>query len=329
MVKATLKRFLWMILVSYCAGCATAYRPPSVAPPPLWDGRSGWEIDAGSRRVHEGVKQVGDALVEHDARLIRTGIVKEAIRMKNAYGTELIIPEGAKAFATNFTLITGPRQVRQIIDPIEWCVFLPQGINGRRAGAETVCIFWETEQQARYDQDYQIGGFAFLPSMVTPSGMPGAVPKIEEQPVDFGVQFKRQIRIGEMTESGITFETGFSDGTHFKRSSRNTYDWKNDGTFVYQLGDDTALLTPSPDRTTVDVKFQRSPKSSRTVTLDVLVGTDGGVVDARIAGSSGNEKLDQAALREVKRTWKLTPATENGQPVEKWGRFSVEFQLKE
>lgn len=75
------------------------------------------------------------------------------------------------------------------------------------------------------------------------------------------------------------------------------------------------------------------PPSSRrageagTVILEVLVLENGRVGDARVKKSSGYPRLDEAALREVKRSWRLKPGTENGKPVQMWGQFAVTFNL--
>jgi len=75
------------------------------------------------------------------------------------------------------------------------------------------------------------------------------------------------------------------------------------------------------------------PPSSRrageagTVKLDVYVLENGRVGDAKIKESSGYPKLDEAALREVKRSWRLLPGTENGKAVSMWGQFAVTFKL--
>lgn len=64
-----------------------------------------------------------------------------------------------------------------------------------------------------------------------------------------------------------------------------------------------------------------------TVILDILVTAEGRVGDARVKKSSGFPRLDEAALREAKRSWRLTPGTENGKPVQMWGQFAVTFKL--
>jgi protein TonB len=75
------------------------------------------------------------------------------------------------------------------------------------------------------------------------------------------------------------------------------------------------------------------PPSSRrageagTVILEVLVLENGRVGDARVKQSSGFPRLDEAAVREVKRSWRLQPGTENGKPVQMWGQFAVTFKL--
>lgn len=64
-----------------------------------------------------------------------------------------------------------------------------------------------------------------------------------------------------------------------------------------------------------------------TVTLELLVGLDGRVLDARIVGSSGYPRLDAAARTEATRRWRLEPATLDGRPVERWHRLKVVFNL--
>ena len=75
------------------------------------------------------------------------------------------------------------------------------------------------------------------------------------------------------------------------------------------------------------------PPSSRrageagTVILEVYVLETGRVGEARVKQSSGFRRLDEAAVREVKRSWRLVPGTENGKPVPMWGQFAVTFKL--
>ena len=75
------------------------------------------------------------------------------------------------------------------------------------------------------------------------------------------------------------------------------------------------------------------PPSSRrageagTVILEVYVLETGRVGEAKVKQSSGFPRLDEAAIREVKRSWRLVPGTENGKPVPMWGQFAVTFKL--
>jgi protein TonB len=75
------------------------------------------------------------------------------------------------------------------------------------------------------------------------------------------------------------------------------------------------------------------PPSSRrageagSVILEVYVLENGRVGDARVKQSSGFPRLDEAAVREVKRSWRLIPGTEDGKPVAMWGQFAVTFKL--
>jgi protein TonB len=62
--------------------------------------------------------------------------------------------------------------------------------------------------------------------------------------------------------------------------------------------------------------------------LDVLVGADGHVKDARVARSSGSARLDVAAVNEAKLRWRLRPATRNGVPFEQWLTLRIVFRLE-
>jgi len=61
--------------------------------------------------------------------------------------------------------------------------------------------------------------------------------------------------------------------------------------------------------------------------VEVYVLPNGRVGDARIARSSGFERLDQSAIDEAKRNWRLIPATRGGEPVAQWYKVRVTFKL--
>jgi periplasmic protein TonB len=75
------------------------------------------------------------------------------------------------------------------------------------------------------------------------------------------------------------------------------------------------------------------PASSRrageagTVVLDLYILPNGRVGDAKVQKSSGFPRLDEAAVKEAKRSWRFTPGTENGQPVAMWHSTKVTFNL--
>ena len=73
--------------------------------------------------------------------------------------------------------------------------------------------------------------------------------------------------------------------------------------------------------------WSRRAGEAGTVILEVYVNENGRADDVRVKKSSGFPKLDEAAVREVKRSWRLVPGTENGKPVPMWGQFAVTFKL--
>jgi TonB family protein len=64
------------------------------------------------------------------------------------------------------------------------------------------------------------------------------------------------------------------------------------------------------------------------VDVEILVQPDGRIGDARIVRSSGHELFDRAALDEARRSWRMLPATRNGEPYAQWYRLRVVFKLK-
>jgi periplasmic protein TonB len=68
--------------------------------------------------------------------------------------------------------------------------------------------------------------------------------------------------------------------------------------------------------------------SEGKLALQILVGTDGRVRDARVLETSGFTLLDQAAVDEARRHWKLRPGTRDGTPVEQWYTLKVVFHLQ-
>jgi protein TonB len=93
-----------------------------------------------------------------------------------------------------------------------------------------------------------------------------------------------------------------------------------------------ASTAPRSDKRRPLTQPEYPPSSRRageagTVILEVYVLENGRVGEARVKKSSGYPRLDEAAVREVKRSWRLVPGTENGKPVKMWGQFAVTFKL--
>jgi protein TonB len=65
-----------------------------------------------------------------------------------------------------------------------------------------------------------------------------------------------------------------------------------------------------------------------TVELMLYVLPNGRVGDAKIARSSGHQRLDEAAIREAKRSWRFIPASSGGAAIGSWGTFAVTFSLQ-
>ncbi|HUQ11529.1 MAG TPA: energy transducer TonB [Steroidobacteraceae bacterium] len=65
-----------------------------------------------------------------------------------------------------------------------------------------------------------------------------------------------------------------------------------------------------------------------TAEIEVYVLPSGRIGDARIVKSAGSPTLDQSAIEEAKRRWRLLPATRDGEPYAQWHRLKVTFNLR-
>jgi protein TonB len=66
-----------------------------------------------------------------------------------------------------------------------------------------------------------------------------------------------------------------------------------------------------------------------TVQLEVLIGTQGQVLNVTVVQSSGNYDLDNAAVQAVKNCWTFEPAIQGGKPVEARLSFPIQFVLQQ
>jgi len=65
-----------------------------------------------------------------------------------------------------------------------------------------------------------------------------------------------------------------------------------------------------------------------TVVLEAYVTENGRVKEVKVVQSSGFPRLDEAAVREIPRTWRFVPGKEDGKPVAMWHKFAVTFKLE-
>jgi len=64
------------------------------------------------------------------------------------------------------------------------------------------------------------------------------------------------------------------------------------------------------------------------VDVEIFVQPNGRIGDARVVRGSGYDLFDRAALDEARRSWRMLPATRNGEPYAQWYRLRVVFKLK-
>lgn len=66
-----------------------------------------------------------------------------------------------------------------------------------------------------------------------------------------------------------------------------------------------------------------------SVILQIYVSENGKVTEAKVQQSSGFPALDEAAVKEVLRSWRLVPGKKDGKPVGMWHSISVKFSLSD
>lgn len=71
----------------------------------------------------------------------------------------------------------------------------------------------------------------------------------------------------------------------------------------------------------------RRANEAGTVQLRCYVREDGRCSEVSVVRSSGFDRLDEAAVKEVQRNWRFVPGKEDGKPVAMWHTFAVTFRL--
>ena len=139
--------------------------------------------------------------------------------------------------------------------------------------------------------------------------------------------------VDDKTEKGVAMtrplcpypETATYKGTGDTNDAAN-FECTHDAEIIYALKDPgvkapRALHTPDP-------KYSKSAKKQGiqgTVTLSVMIGTDGKAHDVKVVKSL-EPSLDANAIEAVKK-WKFAPATKDGRPVSVAMRLEIDYKL--
>lgn len=83
------------------------------------------------------------------------------------------------------------------------------------------------------------------------------------------------------------------------------------------------LKNPAPAYPAMSKKL----KEEGIVLLKILVTKDGRVTEIEIKNSSGFKRLDDAAIKAIKR-WKFNPATKAGEAIDYWHEIDFDFSVK-
>jgi TonB family protein len=97
----------------------------------------------------------------------------------------------------------------------------------------------------------------------------------------------------------------------------------------------SGATTPAPAR---EVSYSRlappkypadamAEKAQGTVMLRVLVDVLGAPAQVEIETSSGDDRLDQAAVVKVRQDWRFNPLVKNGKPEQQWVLVPITFSL--
>ncbi|MES2255152.1 MAG: hypothetical protein V4559_08935 [Pseudomonadota bacterium] len=236
------------------SGCTGLYDPPHRPVPDLWDGKRQVGNVAGTHRVYPGTRHVGDVVQDLQWGPERTGTIAERVELKTLFGHTIIIPKGAKAWATNLGFESSTSFISDV-DPVEWCVLLPEGADGKGGGSQTVCAFYESPDRALYILDTRHGGYLFNPDLGSPWGTPGPVPRIEEGPVDFGFTVHNETRIREISPTQIRVEALLNNGTNSIVVGK--YVWQLDGKRQKSFSGSPRgyVITAFPDSQSVEIRM--------------------------------------------------------------------------
>lgn len=232
-----------LIVVLALSGCATPYKGVLEPPNESWLGESGTRDLLDTLVMNDGVKKEGDHVLEFEFSYVRTGVIENTVQTKTAYGNDLILKQGYKAYAVDFSIATYRSGSAKAInlqanaDPVEWCVILEEGATGKEdSKAELYCLLWVSSNEAHYMKSYN--DYVYAPHFIgEANGMYGPMPSIQEMKLILDVTLKKIFRIRSISADGIEFVWTETDGTHVKPSSRYKaikYKWNDKGEAVIE-----------------------------------------------------------------------------------------------
>ena len=99
-------------------------------------------------------------------------------------------------------------------------------------------------------------------------------------------------------------------------------------TAITGSGNEPPMVDRSSSRDPDYPAYARRAGEQGSVVLQVLVGLDGRVLDARLVQSSGFSDLDQAALDGIKIDYRFIPGTIDGQRREMWHTLKFTWKLR-
>jgi hypothetical protein len=204
---------VFIVAAALCVGaCATTYTVPSVRAPVEWTGAAGVEPVADTLEVYEGDHLNGDTLLRWQVEHVRTGrLVQDAIygdsdreQFTLSAGTPVYAMQYAMQRVTTYGGVqTGSHNLNAGNNPIEWCALPTTG--------EPVCMFWEAPDRALYIEAN--GGMPLVANIRSPEGLPGTVPVVVEEAVDFGNPLFMEVRIVRVGRRNVQLATRVTDGT--------------------------------------------------------------------------------------------------------------------
>lgn len=218
-----MRTLVLLATLTVLGACATPYSPPSTPAPPEWMGAAGLApIQGAVGRLNQAALTEGGVIASIDVDHVRTARIRDELRYKSPYGGDMVIAAGTPARAEQLTMFVSstyqpvPVAVGENNNPIEWCA--------RQVNGDTVCIFWEAPDRARYVPTFTDRA----PRLVTPfkaSGMIGPMPVIVESKVDLGPPLQQQLVVRDWDREGVDVTLQVLENGVVGHGSRQRIEW--------------------------------------------------------------------------------------------------------